>query len=254
MAPRVLVTGLSGLIGSILRPQLEQICEVSALNRSAVEGIPTTQANIADEDAIRLAFNDIDSVVHLAAKAGGRHTWQDLHTTNIVGTYNVLKLARESKCRRFIFASSGATVTGYETIEPYKSIVMGHYSNVPEDFIRIDHKQPVWSSGIYGSTKIWGEAICRNFADSSDMSVFCVRIGYVNRENKPQKDRDWATWCSQRDIVNALMACLTVKEPAKFATFFVTSNNKWGYRDLTHAHHTVGFAPVDAAENYRDSN
>lgn len=254
MARRVLVTGLSGLIGSILRPELARFCEVSALNRSAVEGIPTTQADIADEDAIRSAFNGIDTVVHLAAKAGGRHSWSDLHTTNVVGTYNVLKLARKSKCRRFIFASSGATVTGYETIEPYQSIVQGNYSNVSEDFDRINHKHAVWSSGLYGSTKIWGEAICRNFADSSEMSVFCVRIGYVNRENKPQKDRDWATWCSQRDVVNALIACVNVKNPMKFTTFFVTSNNKWGYRDLTHAYHTVGFSPIDAAENYRESN
>ncbi len=254
MTHKVLVTGLSGLIGSILRTELERVCEVSALNRSAVEGVPTTQADIANEDAMRPAFNGIDTVIHLAAKAGGRHPWPDLHTTNFVETYNVLKLAQESKCSRFIFASSGATVTGYETIEPYQSIVKGYYSNVSEDFVRIDHKQPVWSSGLYGSTKIWGEAISRNFADSSEMSVFCVRIGYVNRENKPQKNRDWATWCSQRDVVNALMACVTKTHPEKFTTFFVTSNNKWGYRDLTHANHTVGFTPIDAAENYRESN
>ncbi|MYC25878.1 MAG: NAD(P)-dependent oxidoreductase [Gammaproteobacteria bacterium] len=254
MAHKVLVTGLSGLIGSLLGPELERVCEVTALNRSAVDGIPTTQADIADEAAIRPAFDGIDTVIHLAAKAGGRHPWSDLLTTNIVGTYNVLKLARKSNCRRFIFASSGATVTGYETIQPYLSIVKGQYSNVPEDFVRIDHTQPPWSSGTYGSTKIWGEAICRNFADSSDMNVFCVRIGYVNRENKPLKDRDWATWCSQRDVVNALMACVTKTDPVKFTTFFVTSNNKWGYRDLTHAYDAVGFSPIDSAESYRESN
>lgn len=254
MTHKVLVTGLSGLIGSILRPELESLHELSALNRSVVDGIPTTQADIADEDAIRPAFDGIDTVVHLAAKAGDRHPWPDLHSTNIIGTYNVLKLARESGCRRFIFANSGATVTGYETTEPYQSIVKGYYSNVPEDFVRLDHKQPVWPSGIYGSTKIWGEAICRNFADSSEMSVFCVRIGYVNRENQPLKSRDWATWCSQRDVVNAIMACVTLKNLEKFTTFFVTSNNKWGYRDLTHAYQTVGFTPTDAAENYRESN
>lgn len=254
MAHKVLVTGLSGLIGSILCPELESIYELSALNRSEVAGIPTTQADIADEDAIQPAFDDTDTVVHLAAKAGDRHPWPDLHSTNIIGTYNVLKLAREAGCRRFIFASSGATVTGYETIEPYQSIVKGYYSNVSEDFARIDHKQPVWPSGIYGSTKIWGEAICRNFADSSEMSVFCVRIGYVNREDRPLKIRDWATWCSQRDVVNAIMACVNLKDPVKFTTFFVTSNNKWGYRDLTHAYQAVGFTPIDAAENYRESN
>ena len=254
MAHNVLVTGLSGFIGSLLRPELEKNYKVSALNRSAIDKVPTTQADIADEQAIRPAFSDINTVVHLAANAGDRHPWSALHSTNIVGTYNVLKLAQESGCRRFVFASSGATVAGYELIDPYRSIVEGQYANVSEDYVRLDHKHPVWPSGIYGSTKIWGEAICRNFADSSQMNVFCVRIGYVNRENKPIKTRDWATWCSQRDVVNALMACLTLKNPQKFSTFFVTSNNKWGYRDLTHAYNTVGFTPIDAAETFRESS
>lgn len=253
MGRKVLVTGLSGLIGSILRPKLVSFYDVSALNRSAVDQIPTTQADIADEEAIRSAFNGIDTVVHLAAKAGGRHPWTDLHSANIVGTYNVLKVAQESGCRRFVFASSGATVAGYESIEPYKSIINGQYANVSDDYVRLDHTHPVWPLGIYGSTKVWGEAICRNFADSSEMTVFCVRIGYVNREDKPLKTRDWATWCSQRDVVNALMACVTLKEPPKFTTFFVNSNNKWGYRDLMHAFKTVGFKPLDAAENFRES-
>lgn len=252
MSPNVLVTGLSGLIGSLLRPQLEHKYRVSALNRSRVSGIPTTQANIADLNAIRPAFEDIHTVVHLAAKAGGPHSWDDFHTTNIVGTYNTLIAAREAGCRRFVFASSGATVAGYESTEPYRSIVLGTYSNVPENYHRLDHTDAVWPAGIYGSTKVWGEAICRNFADSTEMEVFCVRIGYVNRENKPLKTRDWTTWCSQRDIVNALMACVSFAGALKFATFFVNSNNKWGYRDLAHAYDTVRFKPIDEAEYYRD--
>lgn len=253
MAVKVLVTGLSGLIGSLLLPKLEKDYQVCALNRRPVKGVATTQADIFDEEAIRPAFKDIDVVVHLAAKAGDRHPWSELHSANIVGTFNVLKLAREAGCRRFIFASSGATVTGYESVEPYRSIVKGDYLNVPVNFRRIKHTDPIWPSGVYGSTKIWGEAICRNFSDSSDMTVFCVRIGYVNREDRPQKTRDWATWCSQRDVVNALMACVSIEDPPRFSTFFVTSNNKWGYRDLVHTHNTVGFTPLDEAETFRES-
>ena len=50
MAGKVLtgVTGLSGLIGSILRSKLVSHYEVSALNRSAVDQIPTTQADAVD--------------------------------------------------------------------------------------------------------------------------------------------------------------------------------------------------------------
>ena len=252
MPPTVLVTGLSGLIGSLLRPKLEQDYRISALNRSAVSDIPTTRANIADAEAIRPAFDNIDTVIHLAAKAGGQHSWTDFHTTNIVGTFNVLKAASEAGCRRFIYASSGATVAGYEFVDPYRSIVQGDYGNVSENYHRLDHTDAVWPLGVYGSTKVWGEAICRNFADSSHLEVLCVRIGYVNREDRPLKIRDWATWCSNRDIVNALLACVCLASPLKFATFFVNSNNRWGYRDLTHAYDSVQFKPMDEAEAFRD--
>jgi hypothetical protein len=32
---------------------------------------------------------------------------------------------------------------------------------------------------------------------------------------------------------------------------FVTSNNRWGYRDLTHTHHVLGWEPQDRAEDWR---
>ena len=54
---RVLVTGMSGLIGSSLHEMLPDKYEWSALNRRDVPGVPTTQADIADLDAIRPAFD-----------------------------------------------------------------------------------------------------------------------------------------------------------------------------------------------------
>ncbi|MCZ6678963.1 MAG: hypothetical protein O7E52_17155 [Candidatus Poribacteria bacterium] len=35
-------------------------------------------------------------------------------------------------------------------------------------------------------------------------------------------------------------------------TFFVVSNNKWSYRDISHARDVVGFEPQDAAEDHRE--
>jgi hypothetical protein len=31
----------------------------------------------------------------------------------------------------------------------------------------------------------------------------------------------------------------------------VTSSNRWGYRDLTHAREVLGWEPLDRAEDYR---
>jgi nucleoside-diphosphate-sugar epimerase len=64
---RVLVTGMSGLIGGAVRRRLEGRVALRALNRRVVEGVETHRADIADLEAIGPAFRDVDTVVHLAA-------------------------------------------------------------------------------------------------------------------------------------------------------------------------------------------
>ena len=69
-AGEVLVTGASGLIGGIVLDRFRNDYEFSGLNRRPVPGIPCVQADIADFDAIRPAFEGIDTVVHLAGYTG----------------------------------------------------------------------------------------------------------------------------------------------------------------------------------------
>ncbi len=251
MNNRILVTGLSGLIGSALLPELASYSSIRSLNRRSVKGVKSFQADIADYDAIRPAFDEVDVVVHLAAKAGERFSWNELRETNITGTFNVVQAAVDAGCKRVVFASSGATVSGYELIEPYKSLVSGEYTNAPSNWKLIDHNSPVRPSGVYGSTKVWGEAFCRHISDTTNTSMFCVRIGYVNKDDRPSRARDWAIWCSQRDIVSALLKSIEASPDLPFATYFVTSRNKWGYRDLSHTQNVLGFVPLDEAESFR---
>ena len=247
----ILITGMSGLIGGATRERLEPGARLSALNRSDVPGIPTTRADLADFDAIRPAFDGQHTVVHLAAKPGEHFTWDELLHTNVAGTRNVVKAAREAGCKRLIFASSGATVTGWEHDEPYKALVEGRYDDVPDTWTMIRHDMPPRSRGIYGATKVWGEALCRDAADSSPLSVLCLRIGYVNAEDRPVRPRHYAVWCSQRDVAEAIALSVEAPLDLHFDVFFVNSRNRWGFRDLTHAEEAVGFVPRDAAEDHR---
>ncbi len=245
------MTGMSGLIGGALRGKLEGRYELAALNRSPVAGVNTFRADLADPAAIRPAFEGQDVVVHLGAKSGDRFTWDEFRETNIVGTYNVLEAARLSGVKRVILASSGATVAGWEREEPYRAIVEGRYEDVPAQWPIIDHTMATRPNGIYASTKVWAEALGRRFADTDELSVLCLRIGFVNEEDRPTHLRHFSVWCSQRDILDAIERSINAPDDLRYDIYFVLSDNKWGYRDLEHPRKVLGFQPQDRAEDYR---
>jgi nucleoside-diphosphate-sugar epimerase len=238
---------MSGLIGTATRRELEKTHELTALNRSSVEGVVTVCADIADFDAIRPAFENQDVVVHLAAKAGENYTWQELCDTNVQGTRNVFQAAVDADIKRVVFASSGATVAGWELEDPYRALVEGRFSDLPKTWPMISVDMPPRPRGVYGSTKVWGEALARHFADTTPTSFINARIGYVNAEDRPTNQRQHSVWCSQRDVVNAIVAAVQAPDSLQYETFFANSNNRYGYRDLEHGK-VLGFQPLDMAE------
>jgi NAD+ dependent glucose-6-phosphate dehydrogenase len=248
--PTVLVTGMSGLIGGALRKHLAGRYELRALNRRVVEGVPCHRADIADLAAIEPAFTGVDAVVHLAASVGSSAPFDEILRTNVVGTHNVFEAARRAGVRRVVYASSGATVSAYERDMPYRALAEARYDEVGA-WTMLTHETPVRPAGLYGVSKVWGETLARHYADAHGLSVICVRIGHVTAEDRPRAPRDFSVWCSQRDIVRMLEACLQAPDALRFDVFFAVSNNKWNYRDLDHPRQVLGFEPLDAAEAYR---
>ena len=251
MTKRILVTGMSGLIGGAVRQHLESRYNLTALNRSLVPGVRTVQADIADFDSILPAFEGQDTVVHLAASARGSDPWERVRDPNLIGVYNVFEAARRAGVSRVIFASSGSTISGWEQVQPYRALGYGDYENVLPPWPMITHETPVRPAGVYGATKVWGEALARQFTDSSELSIICLRIGLVNEEDRPTDSRQFSVWCSQRDISQMVERCIIAPSELKFDIFYALSRNKWGYRDISHAREVVGFEPSDEAEAFR---
>src|SRR3989454_4958612 len=246
----VLVTGMSGLIGGALRSHLAARYELRALNRRPVEGLPCHQADVAALEAIQPAFKGVDAVVHLAASVGMSAPFDEILRANVVGTYNVLEASRRAGVRRVVYASSGATVSGYERDMPYRALAAGRYDEVT-GWAKLTHESPVRPAGLYGASKVWGEALARHYADTHGLSVICLRIGHVLAEDRPLSLRDFSVWCSQRDIARMIERCLEAPASVAFDIFYVVSNNKWSYRDVDHARAVVGWEPQDAAEDHR---
>jgi len=251
MAQKILITGMSGLIGGVVRRHLEDRYQLTALNRREVSGIECHLADIADLEAIQPAFTNVDTVIHLAALARGDAPFDDILHHNIIGTYNVFEAARRAGVERIIAASSGAAVSNWERDMPYQALVQGRYDETPSNWENLTHETPVRPTGLYGCSKVWLEALGRHFSDTFDLSVICLRIGGVNQEDKPRDARQFSVWCSQRDIAQMVERCIVAPASLRYDIFYAVSDNQWSYRDVEHARQQVGYEPRDAAEDHR---
>ncbi|MDA0769998.1 MAG: hypothetical protein BZY79_03715 [SAR202 cluster bacterium Casp-Chloro-G4] len=247
---KVLITGMSGLIGGLLGRHLQNVggYEITALNRSKVEGVNCVQADIADLEAIKHAFQGQDVVVHLAAYLGN-DDWPGQLNGNIVGMYNVFEAARLGGVKRVVFASSGNAIRGYENVEPYKALVEGRYNDLPAVIPMVTHTM-IRPEGIYGAAKVFGEALASYYSDAYGISFLNVRIGRVRADNTPTDVRERSIYLSHDDAVQILHKCIDAPDDLMYDTFLATSDNKYTYRDLTHPRDVLGFVPKDSADSY----
>jgi nucleoside-diphosphate-sugar epimerase len=245
---RILVTGMSGLIGGLVGSRLASTNDVIALNRRGVDGVRTFQGDINDLAAIRPAFQGVDTVVHMAAYLGPDPAGQ--LTTNIVGVYNVYEAAREAGVRRVVFGSSGATVMGYERDPDFRPLVEARWSDVREPRPMLDHLVPLRPNGLYGAAKAFGEALGRYYSDFHGMSVLCIRIGRVVEEDWPRDPRHAAAYCSHRDIVQMVERCVDAPDSVRYDIFYAISNNRGRFRDVSHAREVIGYEPLDGIPDW----
>lgn len=114
---RVLVTGSSGYIGSVLVPMLqEEGDEVIGLDVGYFEectfGPAPRPVELIRKDVRELTIDDmpkVDAVVHLAALSNdalGHLSPEITHEVNTLSTIRVAELAREAGAERFLFSSS----------------------------------------------------------------------------------------------------------------------------------------------------
>lgn len=126
---RILITGAAGFIGSNLSRSLLQngnyeligldnfddfySCEQKDKNLApliASADFKFVEGDIRNMDDL-LSLGDIDTIVHLAAKAGVRPSIQNpilYQEVNVAGTQNLLEFARKRNIRQFVFASSSS--------------------------------------------------------------------------------------------------------------------------------------------------
>jgi nucleoside-diphosphate-sugar epimerase len=258
---RVLVIGMSGVIGGLVGRKLAERHLVRALNRSRVEEVEWFDADISNLDAIQPAFEGVDIVInmatHMAAGGGSASTAAEdvagYLSTNVVGAYNVYEAAHRAGVQRVIFASAGASVFNYVTEEPYRAMAEARWQDVPEDVRPLTHDAPYRPNGVYGASKAWGEVLGRTYSDLHGLSVICVRVGHV--PHPPETEYDLSAYqasiyCSHRDVVQFFERCVDAPDDLRYEIFFASSANRGLFRDIEHPRNVIGYVPQDGIKDW----
>jgi nucleoside-diphosphate-sugar epimerase len=248
---RVLVTGASGLIGSVLWEGLagDYALRGVDLSRDRVRGI--ARADVRKPRSIRRAFEEIDAVVDLAARPSVDLPWRDAEE-DMRGRINVLEAARRNGVRRYVFASSNHVTGLYEREQPYASIVAGAYGEIdPASIPMIAVDWPVRPDSPYGAGKAFGEITSRFYAEQYGISCVCLRIGTVRADDRPQVPRHFATLLTQADLVRLVDCALKAPLELSHGVYYGVSANRWRFWDLSNAEEQLGFEPHDDAERLR---
>ena len=244
----VLVTGMSGIIGGIAGRDLARDYNVRALNRRPVEGFETVTADITDLDAIRPAFQGVDTVVHMAAYLGPDDSQQ--LEVNVRGTHNVFEAAQEAGVKRIVFGSSGSTMHAYETEEPFLAMTEARLADIPQPAPVLTHLDEARPDNTYGAVKLFGESLGRSFVEQYGMSVICIRLGRVRAEDRPANAREAAVYLSHRDAAQVVRKSVEAPANVKFEIVYGVSDNFTRFRDLEHAREVIGYEPQDGIRQW----
>lgn len=246
----VLITGGAGIVGGILIERLGDRYNFSSLDVKPADGdIPSTVASIDDLDAVQPAFEDVDTVVHLAADRAAYAEWDSVLRNNLVGTYNVFEASRRAGVRRVIFASSNHATGGFYLDEPWKDVGEGNYDKLEAGkYPLVGEDSMIRPDGFYGVSKAFGEAIGSYYNDYHDLSSIHLRIGWVISTDDPTfSPFALSLWLSHRDTAQIVMRCIEAPASLRYGIYYATSDNLWKIFDITRAKEELGYSPEDGA-------
>lgn len=172
---KILVTGADGFIGShLVERLLKDNYEVRAFTyynsfnswgwldsfpKNNLDSIEVFPGDVRDENSVRKACKNIDTIFHLAALIGIPYSYHAPHSyidTNIKGTLNLLQTSLDLNIEK-IFVTSTSEVYGTALYTP------------------IDEKHPKQGQSPYSASKIGADYIAESFYRSFNLPVVIVR-------------------------------------------------------------------------------
>lgn len=230
---RLLITGAAGGLGSVCRKRLTHLAEILRVSDIADLGDAAAHeevvpCDLADKAAVEALVAGCDGIVHLGGKSV-EGPWEVVRAANIDGVFHLYEAARKADCRRIVFASSNHAIGFHPQTE------------------RLDADSPTRPDGLYGVSKVFGEAMASMYHDKFGIETACVRIGSCFPE--PANHRMLATWMSHDDFVR-LIDCVFRIPRLGCPIIYGASDNDMSWWDNGKTAY-LGWRPEDNAERFR---
>lgn len=192
----ILLTGAGGRLGMVLRaPLLAAGYRLRLTDCRTVRHLHTGEtfhrARLGSNRAMRRVCGGVDAILHLGGVAT-EESWKNLAQGNVDGLVTVFEAARASGVSRMVFASTMHVLGLHRRDEP------------------ICEASEARPDTRYAATKLFGEAVCRQFAGKYGMAVTIVRIGHVVPDIGA---RPLGQAISEHDLGRLLLLALGLTEP-----------------------------------------
>jgi UDP-glucose 4-epimerase len=155
---KVFITGSEGFVGNHLTTYLK------GLGGFSIDSTSRSSLDIVDPKAKEIGAGD--AIVHLASKTSITYSFRypyDTYLTNIVGTLNLLELARARDINKFIYAST--------------------YVYGQPEYLPVDEKHPLKPHSPYTKSKLLAEKLCEYYYETYGINVIILRPFYLYGPN-----------------------------------------------------------------------
>ncbi len=219
MSRKVLVTGHRGLVGRYVVAELERQGH-DVVGFDLADGL-----DILDLDTLCRSMQHCDAVIHLAA-ADDPLPAEDIVTTIVLGTKNVLDASIASGVERVVLASSVDAL----------GIFMGE---APPTYLPIDDAHPAEPHTPYGAAKRAMELAAERIVNATNLVVICLRPPGVCDDATMDKIRsyrverasyewepiwEYSAWIHTEDLARAFVAgCFCPAPPSRYACLLVAA-------------------------------
>lgn len=235
MLERLLITGATGNLGALCRGRLGHLAKTLRLSARGDLGPPgpneeIVNCDLGDKAAVEALVEGCQGVIHMGGQPV-EATWEVVRNANIDGMFNLYEAARKASVTpRIVFASSN------------------HAIGFHKQTTRLDAHSPTRPDGLYGVSKVFGEALASMYFDKFGIETASIRIGSCFPE--PKDHRMLSTWMSADDFV-ALIERIFLTPRLGCPIIYGASDNDaswWDNREIAY----LGWRPKDNSEKFRD--